>query len=319
MRSLRDGACAALLPALVLSALAACAASPRVVAARGPAASPRVVIARDQALGWIGLAPRPTRDPRDWIPAGPQAVLVPMPAGLTEGLADGLTAGPAAALSGAAAAPSGPAAAPSGPAGPAAEPSGPAAGLAAGTTLRAIDARGGIAQVTSAGPTRVRYGCDDQQLDMIAFTGGASAPGPVWLLPPGAPASWRPRALAIERAGEATEARRRDTVGPLTLVLVRSGAARATLAIARGGRVLHTAAIVRDEMAGADPAPLDLRYPGVAIPEPVAAWSFADGGPVLLVLEVPSYEGVHLTPILVEDDRARELPMLAAYLYRCAF
>jgi hypothetical protein len=277
VRPRRDGACAAVLPALVLSAVAACAASPPVATTDGPPASPRVAIARDQALGWIGLAPRPARDPGDWLPVGRQAVLVPMPTDR------------------------------------------PTAGLAAGTTLRAIDARGSTTQVTSAGPTRVPYGCDDQQLDMIAFTGGALAPGPVWLLPPGAPASWRPRALAIARAGEATKARRRDTVGPLTLELVRSGAARATLAIARQGRVLHTAAIVRDEMAGADPAPLDLRHPGVAIPELVAAWSFADAGPVLLVLEVPSYEGVHLTPLLVEDDRVRELPALAAYLYRCAF
>jgi len=70
-------------------------------------------------------------------------------------------------------------------------------------------------------------------------------------------------------------------------------------------------------MEGADPAPLDFQHPGVAIPEPVPAWSFVDGGPILLVLQVPSYEG--LTPILVESDAAREIPAMAAYLYRCAF
>jgi hypothetical protein len=75
-------------------------------------------------------------------------------------------------------------------------------------------------------------------------------------------------------------------------------------------------------MAGADADPLDLAPPGVAIPVPVAAWSIGpggDGGPILLVLQVPSYEGVHLTSILVEADRARELSAMAVDLYRCAF
>jgi hypothetical protein len=72
-------------------------------------------------------------------------------------------------------------------------------------------------------------------------------------------------------------------------------------------------------MEGADPDPLDFQHLGVAIPEPAPAWSFVDGGPILLVLQVPSYEGLHLTPILVESDAAREIPAMAAYLYRCAF
>jgi hypothetical protein len=52
---------------------------------------------------------------------------------------------------------------------------------------------------------------------------------------------------------------------------------------------------------------------------PVAAWSFADHGPILLVLVVRSYEGVHIKPILVEDNGARELPDMGMYLYQCAF
>lgn len=266
----------------VIAACAACAAPPaRPAHGVASAAGPRVAIAADQPLGWIGIAPRRAADPGDWIPAGPQAVLVPL-----------ATAGPT---------------------------EGPGDGLAEGAALWAIDTAGGVTRVTAAGPAKVRYGCDGQQLDVLAFTGDPSAPGPVWLLPPTAPASWHPKPLAIVPRTAASEVRRRDTVGPLVLTLERSATARGALTIARDGRVVLRLAIERGEMAGADPAPLDLRHPGVAIPEPAAAWSLGDDGPILLVLEVPSYEGVHLTPILVQADRARELPAMSAYLYRCAF
>lgn len=195
----------------------------------------------------------------------------------------------------------------------------PAEALTAGTTLSAIDTSGSVTRVTAGAPTKVPYGCDNNQLDVVAFTGGKSAPGPVWLLPPSTPASWSPRSLAIVSPVAATELRRRDTVGPLTLELERTDGTHGTLKIVRDGRALHTVAISRGTMEGADASPLDLRHPGVAIPEPVAAWSFADGGPILLVLLVPSYEGLHLKPLLVEDAGARELPAMATYLYRCAF
>jgi hypothetical protein len=192
-------------------------------------------------------------------------------------------------------------------------------GLTAGVALSAIDTAGKVTRVTATVPTRVPYGCDNHQLEVLAFTGDSSAPGPVWLLPPAAPPSWRPGSLAIASPVAASEAHRRDTVGPLVLELARREATRGTLAIARDGRVLHSVAIERPEMEGADPAPLDLRRPGVAIPVPAAAWSFADGGPILLVLQVPSYEGLHLRTFLVESDAAREISSMALYLYRCAF
>jgi len=166
----------------------------------------------------------------------------------------------------------------------------------------------------------VPYGCEHNRLDAIAFTGAQLAPGPVWLLPRGAPARWRPRPIAIEVAPEpASEAHRVDRVGPLTLELARTDATHATLAIAVGKRVLGSFPIERAAMAGADPGPLDLREPGVAIPMPVAAWSIADAGPILLVLLVRHYDGVRLWPILVEQGGARELPDMARYLYQCAF
>jgi hypothetical protein len=260
--------------AAALLLVAACASQPA-----GPphnvasAANPHLTIAPDQALGWIGIAPRASRDPGDWIPAGAQAVVVPMPA----------------------------------------------AGLAAGATLSAIDTTGRVTRVTAGAPTKLPYGCDANQLDVLAFTGGKSAPGPVWLLPSRMPAPWSPRPLAIVSPAAATEAHRRDTVGPLSLELQRSDATHGTLTIVRDGRVLHSAAITRPPMEGADPDPLDFQHPGVAIPVPAAAWSVVDGGPILLVLQVPSYEGLHLTPILIESDGARELPAMATYLYRCAF
>lgn len=259
---------------LLLLVAAACSSQPPAVPQNvASSAGPRVTLAPDQPLGWIGLAPRPARDARDWIPAGTQAVLVPLPAD----------------------------------------------GLVAGTTLSAIDTADRVTRVTAGAPAKVPYGCDDHRLDVLAFTGGRSAPGAVWLLPPAAPASWSPRSLAVASPVAATEDRRRDTVGPLALELARTDGARGTLKIVLEGRTLHTLAISRGEMEGADAGPLDLRHPGVGIPAPVAAWSLAEAGPILLVLLVPSHEGLHLKPLLVEADRARELPAMASYLYRCAF
>jgi hypothetical protein len=265
-RSVRN-ACAAAL--WLVSACASQPAPPPQNAVKGD----RLTIAPDQALGWIGIAPRADRDPDDWVPAGAQAVLVPMPV----------------------------------------------EGLAAGATLSAIDTAGRTTQLGGAAATKVPYGCDGNQLDVLAFTGSKLTPGPVWLLPPSAPASWRPSPLAIVSPVAATEARRRDTVGPLSLELERTDAMRGTLAIARDGRVVHRTAITRSLMDGADPDPLDFQQPGVAIPVPVAAWSLVDNGPILLVLRVQSYEGMHLAAILVESDSAREVAALATYLYRCAF
>ena len=264
------GARARLLSASLLLAACSSPSPPPKNVATAPAS---LAIAPDQPLGWIGIAPRATNDAADWIPAGTQSVLVPMPA----------------------------------------------EGLAAGAALTAVDRSGRSARVTAGAATKVPYGCENHRLDALAFTGERFAPGAVWLLSPAAPASWRPRSLAIASPVSASATRRRDTVGPLALELARSDASHGTLTISRDGRAIHTAAIDRPAMDGADLAPLDLQAPGVAIPQPVAAWSIGDGGPILLVLEVPSFEGIHLNALLIESDRARELPTMAAYLYQCAF
>jgi len=259
--------------ALCAAWLAAACAGPASAPLHNAARNPEETIAPDQPLGWIGIAPRATPDPGDWMPAGPQAVIVPLPA----------------------------------------------EGIAAGASLSAIDTAGRVTRVTAGAPSKLPYGCDQHQLDVVALAGDRSAPGPVWLLPPAAPASWQPRPLAIDAPVVVAEANRRDTVGPLVLDLTRSDAAHGTFAIARGGRTIYTAPIAREAMEGAPVDPLDFRHPGIAIPVPAAAWSLSARGPILLVLRVASYEGTHLTPILVEADRARELTAMAAYLYSCAF
>jgi hypothetical protein len=188
------------------------------------------------------------------------------------------------------------------------------------TTLLAIDSTGRRSRVLSGTPVRVPYGCDNNQLDVVPFGGPRLVPGLVWLLPEVPPETWDPDALAIASpAAAATAVRRRDTVGPLSLELERTDDTRGTLTILRGGRALLTLPIERAVMEGAPTIPLDLRYPGVGIPEPLAAWSVAEGGPILLVLSVPGYEGMNLQPILVEDAGARVLESMQEYLYRCAF
>src|SRR5262249_49538746 len=157
----------------------------------------RIAIAPGQPLGWIGIAPRATPDPGDWLPAGSQAVIVPLPA----------------------------------------------EGLAAGALLSAIDTAGRVSRVTAGAPSKLPYGCDQNQLDVVALTGDRSAPGLVWLLPPAAPASWQPRPFAIGAPVAVGEASRRDTVGPLVIELSRGDATHGTFAIARGGRTIYTAPI----------------------------------------------------------------------------
>jgi hypothetical protein len=252
--------------------IAACSSPAAQVPQNVEQAASSLAIAPDEPLGWIGFAPLSKRE-ADWIPAGTQAVIAPLPVD----------------------------------------------GLPPGGTVSAIGTSGGMTRVTAGAATKVAYGCDNHQLDVLAFTGDKPAPGVVWLLPPGAPTSWAPKPLAIAARVTSAADRRRDTVGPLVLELARTGDTHGTLAILRDGGRVYTMPIARDQMDGADTSPLDLAQRGVAIPEPVAAWSIGKTGPILLVLMTPSYEGLRVDAILVEDTRARDLPKLGYYLYQCAF
>lgn len=194
--------------------------------------------------------------------------------------------------------------------------------VARGRSLTAIDGLGRAAIVrAAAGTTAIEYGCDGNRLDAVTLaTADAKpfAPGVVWVLPPSPPDAWAPQAIAI-RSIEAHPTRRRYVIGPIALDLSRSDANHATLAIAWNGRVVHRVAIERAQMDGSDPTPIDLAEGGPGVPEPVAAWQIAKQGPILLVVLVPSYEGVHVSAILVERDAGRAVPELGWYLYRCAF
>ncbi len=184
-------------------------------------------------------------------------------------------------------------------------------------SLLAIDTRGTIARFTAGAGTKIRHGCDGHELDVTPFIGPRLAPGVVWLLPPGMPASWHPTPLAIV-ARSTTPARRDYAIGPLVIELARTAKLRGSLVISRAGTRIHAAPIERQLMDGADDAPIDLAEGGPAIPEPVAAWSIT-GDAILVVLHEPSYEGDSLRAVLVETSSARALDDMQLYLYRCAF
>jgi len=64
---------------------------------------------------------------------------------------------------------------------------------------------------------------------------------------------------------------------------------------------------------------LDLAAGGVAVPEPIAAWSIAGPqSPYVIAFLAPSYEGLNVRIAIVEAERVRELTD-GIYLYRCAF
>lgn len=184
--------------------------------------------------------------------------------------------------------------------------------------VAAVATRGAIARFTTGAVTRLRYGCEDNTLELVPLAGPRVPPGPVWVLPPRMPAGWQPTPLAL-RAGRASAAARTYVAEPLTIELARQDASRGTLTIARAGRTIHTRPFERHRMEGADPSPIDLAEGGPGIPEPIAAWSIAPGGPILLVLSQPGYEGVTLAALLVEAERARPVDALTTYLYACAF
>ena len=193
----------------------------------------------------------------------------------------------------------------------------PAEGPAAGAALSAIDGAGRTVRVTAAPPTKIAYGCDNGQLDVLPFTGDKLAPGAVWLLPPGAPAWWQPRALPVGTVS-VSETQRLDTAGPLSFELRRSDASHGSFAIVRDGRVIHRAAIVHEGFEGEPPEPINFEHPNASVPVPAGAWSITDGGAIFLILRWQSNEGFHLTPFLIEGGHAREITALDTYLYHCA-
>ncbi len=188
-------------------------------------------------------------------------------------------------------------------------------------TANVVGTRGGVQAFQRGAPTNLPYGCDQNQLAVTPFTGPRLPPGPAWILPPSAPPTWQVAPLALT-SHEASAAHHRYTIGSLTLDLARTADTRGTLTLTRDGRTVHREDFERVTMEGADESPIDLAAGGPAIPEPAAAWSLADdaaGGPVLLVLSVPGYEGSSLRALLVQATATRVLEDMSVYLYACAF
>ncbi|MDX2092514.1 MAG: hypothetical protein SFX73_31915 [Kofleriaceae bacterium] len=186
----------------------------------------------------------------------------------------------------------------------------------------AIGTRGGLSAYTPAPAATIPFGCDNNQLEVTPFVGKPLPPGVVWIMPPeGPPPAWNPEAVPVQ-VTRSTPERTQFTAGPVVIELARTTPTTGQLTIAHDGRTVHTLPFERSAMDGADPASMviDLTERELqGIPSPVGAWSIVPGGPVLLALHTPGWEGSTLSGILVEDDRVRAEDALSVYLYRCAF
>lgn len=215
-----------------------------------------------------------------------------------------------------------------------------------GTEVLAVPMRGAAMRLAIAERRKIRYGCDDNQLDGIALQAtqlaeppaapdddkGAAAPaavpltpppGPVWILPntPGA-AAWKPSGLEITLAEQAAD-RRIWTVGPLRFALTTRDRSHATFTAAiatdAGTVWLMQRELPRPLMEGAEDLPIDLTQETPGMPQLAGAFSIVPDGPLLLVLAVPGYEGTQLTTLLYDGTSLREVETMQRYLYACAF
>jgi hypothetical protein len=170
----------------------------------------------------------------------------------------------------------------------------------------------------------VPYGCDSNALEALALRGEtALAPGPAWILPPSAPASWQPRGLEIETV--ALDAHHRSwKVGALLVDLTATDAehARWTMAMRSPQGVttwLTDQILERPKMAGADASPMDLTAITPGMPALVAAYQVVANSAMLLVVATPGYEGMQLGTWLFDSAGVREVAGMHHYLYSCAF
>ncbi len=186
------------------------------------------------------------------------------------------------------------------------------------TKVTVIGVSGPPQVLTVAESVAIKYGCDENTLGVHPLAGPRLPPGAAWVLPPSAPPSWTPAAVAVQST-HADPARHSYTAGALAFELTRKGDMRGRLQIFHDGNQVYDASFERPEMDGADPAPIDLGEGGPGIPQPIAVWSIAPAGPFLVVMLHPGYEGVTLEPVLVADSETRVLEDMSMYLYACAF
>ena len=189
--------------------------------------------------------------------------------------------------------------------------------LDAATMYRAIDRLGHSFLVGKPKRTQVRFGCDDNTLDVTTLDGeGFFAPGVVWILPKDS--TWTPQHLPI--TGRPTPSKHVETAGPITVETVRTGDSTATMTFAWKGKLVFERSIVRGDMAGAPKDPIDLAAGGPGVPRLAAAWQVGgERGAVLTAFHETTYEGERVYGIVLDDERGREVDALALYMYRCAF
>ncbi|MEZ4365126.1 MAG: hypothetical protein R2939_02420 [Kofleriaceae bacterium] len=192
------------------------------------------------------------------------------------------------------------------------------------TSLRgpvlALPSRGAAVEVTAGAPRTIRHGCDGNTLEVTPWAGaGAVAPGLVWLAPQPWPAGWAPAAVEIE-AEPATQAAHRYRAGRLGVEVTALGPREGELRLRFDDVERMVAPLSQDAMDGAELPPLDLRPPrDVGEPAPIAAWSLAPAGPVVVVMYTEGFEGFVLDSYLVDERGATRLEQLGGGLYYCAF
>ena len=254
-----------------------------------PAFSATLTIDAAQSFGWLGLAPAP---PSNGADAGLDA----------------------------------PYWAPHGVVSPAVVP-GQDPKLADGTRVTVVPSRGAPVALVTGAPTKIQFGCDQNELEVVPLVTPATIdqnmpvrfpPGIVWILPVDAPKEWHPRALAVtpgpRRVDEA-----RWSIGSLELVATKISRMKVALAVFANGTQLTRTQGEKYVMDGADDSPVDLSAdgdPGVSFP--IAAYEIVPGGPVLLVLFTPGYEGISIATRLVQASGTRETDASLG-LYLCAF
>lgn len=195
-----------------------------------------------------------------------------------------------------------------------------------GTQVLAVPMRGEPMKLVVGERRSVRYGCDDNQLDAVALYGPAGTAaeplppsGPVWILPnTSRAAAWKPSGLEVAPA-ELSPDKRMWTVGPLTFALTVRDRSHATFTAGIGAAWLMQRDLERPLMAGADDVRIDLTQDVPGMPQLAGAFSMEPGGPIVVILATPGYEGTQLSTLLYDGAGLREVEAMQRYLYACAF
>jgi hypothetical protein len=260
---------------------------PIVAPAPKPLAGPPYTLPGAEPLGWLAVAPvAPTAGDHDgeayWLPADDSAALMLLPDGTPE--------------------------------------------PPRGAQVLAVPLRGEPVKLVIGERRTVRYGCDDNQLEGVALQGppGMTAeqlppPGPVWILPnTSRAAAWKPSGLEVAPT-ELSPDKRVWTVGPMTFALTVKDRNHATFTAGLGSVWLMQRELERPLMAGADDVRIDLTQLVPGMPQVAAAFSMEPGGPMVIVLATPGYEGTQLSTLLYDGAGLREVEAMQRYLYACAF